>query len=234
MSSGIHALPKESTAELIAMRLRQAILDGKLVPGGRLKEQELAEQFEISRGPIREAIRILGTESLVDLRKNCGAIVNMPTMEDVLEVYAIRMSLGAIAINHLARRALTGNVELEFLDALLAKISSAITRKSNVRIIKADLEFQNQLIALSGLPRINEAMGKSAVDIRFFVSALKINYDDVDHKNLHGRHTRLLSNIKRGDATGSVKNWQEHIRKSVAEIIVGNSSSDLDAFFKHP
>ena len=94
MSAAFSPLPEASTADLVAQRLRDAILDGSLRPGDRLVEHDLAARFQVSRGPVREAIRLLVPDGLVVLRRNRGAIVASPTFDDVLEVYAVRMSLG--------------------------------------------------------------------------------------------------------------------------------------------
>lgn len=227
-------IPQESTAELLADNLRTAILDGQLAPGSRLVEQELAEQFNISRGPIREAIRILAAEGLADLRKNRGAVVASPSMDDVLEVYAIRMSLGSIAIQHLARVAKETDVDFAVVDKLLAKMTQATTRKSNAQMIHTDLQFQNELVELSGLPRITESMQKSGVDILVFVRALGITYDEIDHDNLTSRHQQLLKAIKAGNHTKATEIWEDHVRKSVAEFTKGLTSSDLNDLFERP
>jgi DNA-binding GntR family transcriptional regulator len=228
------SIPQESTAELLAESLRSAILEGQLAPGSRLVEQELAEQFNISRGPIREAIRILAAEGLADLRKNRGAIVASPNMDDVLEVYAIRMSLGAIAVQHLAHRAKVEDIDFSTVEKLLAKLAQSATRKSNAQMIHTDLQFQNELAELSGLPRITETMQKSGVDILVFVRALGITYDDTDHDNLVKRHASLLTAIKAGNPSKASEIWQDHARKSVAEFTKGLSSNDLNELFERP
>lgn len=227
-------IPQESTAELLAENLRSAILDGQLAPGTRLVEQELAEQFNISRGPIREAIRILAAEGLADLRKNRGAVVASPSMDDVLEVYAIRMSLGAIAIQHLARLAKDKAVDFTQVDKLLVKLTQTTTRKSNAQMIHTDLQFQNELVELSGLPRISESMQKSAIDILVFIRALGIEYDEIDHKNLTTRHESLLKAVKSGNHTKAAEMWQDHVRKTVAEFTKGLTSADLNDLFERP
>lgn len=234
MNLNVKGIPHESTAEQLAENLRQAILDGQLAPGTRLVEQELAEQFDISRGPIREAIRILAAEGLAELRKNKGAVVVSPTMDDVLEVYAIRMTLGAIAIDQLARQAAHDQLNLSKVTELLDLMSDKKVRQSNTQMVETDLQFQNELVALSELPRISAAMEKSSFDIRIFVRALSIKYDEVDHSNLVERHTNLLSKIIKGDAVNATRLWFEHIRKSVAEFTKDMSSSDLNEFFDRP
>ena len=234
MSLNSNVLPQESTAQLLAESLRQAILEGQLKPGSRLVEQDLAEQYDISRGPIREAIRILASEGLAELRKNKGAVVSTPNMDDVLEVYAIRMSLGAIAIDQLARTALESDVDLEQARILLENLNDRKGRQSNTRMIEADLLFQNELVALSGLPRITEAMEKSAIDIRVCVQALDIKYDESDHENLVNRHTKLLSQIAKANSQKAVELWVDHVRKSVAEFTKDMSSDDLNKLFDRP
>lgn len=234
MNLNVKGIPQESTAELLAESLRQAILDGQLAPGTRLVEQELAEQFDISRGPIREAIRILAAEGLAELRKNKGAIVTTPNMDDVLEVYAIRMTLGAIAIDQLARTAPEKKHDLTKVNDLLGLMKDKKLRQSNALMVETDLLFQNELVSLSGLPRITETFDKSAVDIRVCIRALNIEYDELDHDNLVERHTKLLSQIEKGNADKAVELWVDHIRKSVAEFTKDMSSDDLNKLFDRP
>lgn len=234
MNLDVKGIPSESTAEQLAENLRQAILDGQLAPGTRLVEQELAEQFDISRGPIREAIRILAAEGLAELRKNKGAVVVSPTMDDVLEVYAIRMTLGAIAIDQLARQAAHDQLDLSKVTELLDLMSDRKIRQNNTQMVETDLRFQNELVALSELPRISAAMEKSSLDIRVFVRLLNIQYDEVDHTNLIDRHTNLLAKIIKGNSDEAIQLWLAHIRKSVAEFTKDMSSSDLNEFFDRP
>ena len=227
-------LPQESTAELLAVSLRQAILNGELKPGARLVEQDLAERFDISRGPIREAIRILAAEGLAELRKNKGAVVSTPNMDDVLEIYSIRMSMGAIAIELLARSAANQKPDFSAPLALLEKMNDPKVRKNDSKMVETDLLFQNELVQLSQLPRVSEAMEKSAIDIRVCIRALGIRYDELDHTNLIDRHTKLLSQISKGNVEKAVELWVDHIRKSVAEFTKEMSSADLNDLFDRP
>ena len=96
----LQPLPDLSTAELVAQRIREAILDGTLRPGDRLVEADIAAELGVSRGPVREGIRLLAAEGIVVLRRNRGALVTSPTFEDVLEVYILRLDLGLLALNH--------------------------------------------------------------------------------------------------------------------------------------
>ena len=93
--------PAPSNTEVVADALREAIVKGWLRPGERIKEIPLSEQLGVSRGPIREALRLLAHDGLVTIIPNRGAIVPTPTAADVLEVYAMRSALGSLALHKL-------------------------------------------------------------------------------------------------------------------------------------
>ncbi len=77
----------------VAERLRVGIDSGELAPGARLNEVELCNDMGVSRTPLREAIRSLATEGLVELQPNRGAIVSVVSSEDVTEILPIMASL---------------------------------------------------------------------------------------------------------------------------------------------
>lgn len=79
-------LERQSTAELIAERLRIAIMRGVLAPGAQLGEASLAAQFAVSRGPLREAMQRLVSEGLLRSERNRGIFVIELTDDDVLDV----------------------------------------------------------------------------------------------------------------------------------------------------
>jgi DNA-binding GntR family transcriptional regulator len=83
--------------------IREAILDGRLPPGRRLKEEELAQELGISRTPVREALLMLQAEGLVDAAPNRGATVRSHSVEDLTDLYQLRALLEGYA----ARRAAT-------------------------------------------------------------------------------------------------------------------------------
>ncbi len=227
------ALETQSTAELLAEQIRDAILIGKLQPGDRLIEQELSKSFKTSRGPIREAIRILASAGLIELRKNRGAIVSAPNFDDVLEVYAVRMSLGVIAISHASQLSSEATIDLLQVTKKLEAMRNAIGGDPS-RMIAADLEFQSALIALGALPRITEMFEKTAVDIGVFIRFLEIRYEDSDHKSLVARHENLIAAITAGDSTTAVASWNSHIQVSVREFMKPFSELEIAQLFERP
>ncbi len=78
-------------------RLRDMIVQGALVPGAKLNEREICEQLGISRTPLREALKVLSTEGLVELQPNRGAVVTTLTEQTVREIFAVIGALEALA-----------------------------------------------------------------------------------------------------------------------------------------
>lgn len=221
-------IASESTGDLLADDLRAAILDGRLAPGDRLIEMDLAAQFATSRAPVREAIRLLASEGLVQLRRNRGAIVVTPTISDVLEVYAIRLSLGSIALAHAVE---TNAVEtnapgLKHARQALETMRDPQVRNDPAAMVDADLAVQAATFALSGLPRICTALSATENEIRFFVSALDITYDSIDRDIQIDSHQRVLDAIAAGDAPGAIAAWEAHIERTVAEFMKATQQGD--------
>ncbi|WDD92072.1 GntR family transcriptional regulator [Burkholderia sp. FERM BP-3421] len=94
----------DSTAGAIAASLRELIVDGTLASGERLVERDLADRFEVSRIPLREAIQRLAREGLVTLQRNRGATVRELSAADVGEIYDLRVLLEGDAIRRAVKR----------------------------------------------------------------------------------------------------------------------------------
>lgn len=87
--------------EVVYDRIKDAIVSGLIPAGSKLSEIELSKQFDVSRTPVREAIRQLAETGLVSLTARRGAYVLLPTAKDTVDLYEIRMALELIAVEHL-------------------------------------------------------------------------------------------------------------------------------------
>ncbi|MDM0047958.1 GntR family transcriptional regulator [Variovorax sp. J22R115] len=109
--------------EQIAERIFTAIADGEYEPGERIREEALAEQFEVSRGPVREALRILEKDSVVRILPNRGAHVTQLSTKEVADIFEIRRKLSAamvarLSVEEAARVAAIIDADVRALDAL--------------------------------------------------------------------------------------------------------------------
>lgn len=93
-----------SLPEQIAERIGNAIIRGGYEPGARIQEQELADQFKVSRGPVREALRILERDGLVQIHARRGAQVTQLDIDEVNDLFEVRASLIGLAARLAAER----------------------------------------------------------------------------------------------------------------------------------
>jgi len=90
--------------EQIAERIFAAVVSGAYAPGERIREESLAEQFEVSRGPVREALRILEKDSVVRILPNRGAYVTELSIKEVGDIFEIRCRLAGAMVRSLGRQ----------------------------------------------------------------------------------------------------------------------------------
>ena len=90
-------IERSSLHEELVTRLRDLVVEGELAPGTRLNERLLCERFGVSRTPLREAVKVLASEELVELQPNRGAVVTALTRTDVRELFEVMGALEALA-----------------------------------------------------------------------------------------------------------------------------------------
>lgn len=144
----VNRLPKFTFRQHIAERLRKAILSGDIAPGAQLVETTLADQFEVSRGPLREALRQLIEEGLLVTVPYTGTHVIALSVEDVAEIYSMRITLERFAFEQAwSRRDAAFARELHRRnDALTACIDAGDDEAS----ILAELDLHGYVYEASG------------------------------------------------------------------------------------
>jgi DNA-binding GntR family transcriptional regulator len=128
--------------------LRRAIADGDLAPGTRLVERELCEEFAVSRPLLREALRQLEAERLVQTIPNRGMVVFAPTLQDALQLFQVRAELEGLASRIVAER---GTIkDHKQLAAHLAALKKALMSGNRKMLQACKNEFYAKLILASG------------------------------------------------------------------------------------
>jgi DNA-binding GntR family transcriptional regulator len=127
--------------EVIFNSLREAIIIGELRPGERLMEVQLAEKMGVSRTPVREAIRKLELEGLVNMIPRKGAHVAELSVKDIMDVLEVRASLDGLATS-LASERITDD-ELKELKYINGQFASYIEKENLSGSIKKDVEFHD-------------------------------------------------------------------------------------------
>jgi DNA-binding GntR family transcriptional regulator len=152
--------------ELVFETLREAIASGRLKPGQRLMELQLAEDLGVSRTPVREAIRQLELEGLVVMVPRKGAYVAELSLRDMAEVFEMRAALDGLAAALAAER--ITEEEIDFLERCLLEISDAIARKDLKACIEADTTFHERLYRASRNMRLAQTIANLREQIQLF------------------------------------------------------------------
>src|SRR5712692_8461942 len=142
-----------SVREQITDRLREDILSRRLAEGERLQEAKLAEQFGVSRGPIREALAHLTQEGLLESKPNCGVKVSVSDSDAVRElIVPIRRVIETFALKHFFHEI----NEHDFLawESILHHLKSACERKDLAAIIQYDLAFHRSILVRADVPAL--------------------------------------------------------------------------------
>jgi DNA-binding GntR family transcriptional regulator len=128
--------------------LRNAILARDIPPGARLLEAEVAGRMGVSRAPVREAIRQLEQEGLVEFFPHRGAVVIGLPDDEIDAVYELRALVEEKAIARACGRA--GEADLEGLERIIEEMRAAHARRDIDELAEADLRFHGAIVTLSG------------------------------------------------------------------------------------
>ncbi|HZR91783.1 MAG TPA: GntR family transcriptional regulator [Gaiellaceae bacterium] len=186
--------------------IRDAIVNGQLVPGQRLKEEELARELGISRTPVREALLLLQAEGLVDATPNRGATVRSHDAADLDDLYQLRALLEGYA----ARRA-ASRISSEQLAALWASCErfDAIADDEVRELVKENLLFHNAILDAAGSER-TAAMVRNVIELPLVYKSY-IWYSP-DQKRISGHHHRQITTaLQAADGERAELVMKEHV-----------------------
>jgi DNA-binding GntR family transcriptional regulator len=203
--------------------LRQAIVTGVLTSGERVNEAEIAREMQISRAPIREAIRLLEQEGLLVAVPRRGTFVVRLSRSDVEEVYTLRADVESRAV----RQALPHVTEeiLAELDALFDQMKETANASDIAGLLEADIQFHRTIIETAGWPRLKkiwESLHPQTLTL-YTLSALT-DWTPPDHA---ARHAPVLDALRSGDPERAVSAIREHIL-GVGEQVMRRAPSNPD------
>ncbi|RFB76542.1 GntR family transcriptional regulator [Methylovirgula sp. 4M-Z18] len=205
--------------QFAAEQIRKAIIGGQFKPGDRLIEQQLTDMLDVSRHPVREALRLLGREGFVELKRNKGASVRAVDAASVIEVYNIRVALGRIALDYLLSEA--GRLKTSDLNRLekLAKNAVKFAELDNqAQTVSNDLEFQQAIIEATDLERTIRYFSELTGDVRRFNNLLGVVYTDrkADAQNYV---MKLYEAIRDGNLSKAHTIWQAKFSKAAQRYL---------------
>jgi DNA-binding GntR family transcriptional regulator len=175
----LKAISSPSTTTVIADQLRDVIRSGSLRPSQQLSESKIAEQLEVSRGPVREAIQRLVQEGLLVSVRNRGVFVADITTEDVVEIYEARETLETrCGVKLLQAEEGFRRTMVQRLQEIVDKLSTAERNGKWSKVIELDLSFHTTLVEAGNNSRIQRAYSTLVVESSLCINRLKRFYPD--------------------------------------------------------
>ena len=201
------AIVKRTLWEQIADALREDIIRGKIMPGERIVEEEIAEKFHVSRGPVREALRHIEEEGLIIYESHKGCTVREISYEEMQEKYLVRSTLEILAV-----RLIAGNLSEEYEEEMkdcLKEMGDAAKEKDVYRILCLDEEFHSCIVKAAKcdtLYKVWAMLRESNIRAHYTLEAESIIPFDVIRKN----HEVLLKGLKELSVEETSRLIEEH------------------------
>ena len=195
--------------EIVYDQLKMQILTGKISPGTRMMEVDLADNMGVSRTPVREAIRKLEKEGLVVIEPRRGAYVSDISVKDMVDTLVVREDMEGLAA-FLAAQSIS-DAEIEELEEITTGYSEAISAGRMEDIIRYDEAFHRRIVELSGnkpLMKLFETVQELALRFRY------LYYDDFSrYENMPIEHKDIIEAIRSGDKEKARSVSDAHVRK---------------------
>jgi DNA-binding GntR family transcriptional regulator len=204
----------------VGARIRTRIFSGDLRDGERIVERDLAAEMGTSRGPIRDALRVLEQEGLVITLPRRGTRVASLTTADALEILAIREAIEPVAVRFLLER--NEPAHFERLQALVDRLEVAARANDWHLAITLDLEFHGLIFELCGQRRILRIWESLKTPMLQLFGKLSHYYTDITE--VPARHRDLLDSIRSGDRARALAHSAEHV-VAFQESLLANLSA---------
>lgn len=211
---GFSSIQAPDLVALVEAQLREAILNGRIAPGERIVEAELARQMGISRAPVREAGRRLESLGLLVARPRHGFAVREFSEQQIVDLYQVRTQLElmacGLACQHADDAALAG---LEAtVDAMVARARSM----SRAQRVAVDLGFHQRLCTLSGNAYLARLYQNLSHEVQLFLALSEDSYGDP--ATLADTHRPIAQAIARRDEHAARAALAHHLDDALAHV----------------
>lgn len=205
----------KSMREKVYDTLKQMIIDGVIKPGERIIETEYSNKFQISRTPIREAIRMLELEGLVESQTTGGVIVKTLTREEISEIYKIRIALESLIIEEIIKK--INNQDIKKLEKVLKNTKKAFEVKDIEKVFSLFTEFNQILYDIASLPKVTGMINNINLYLKRF---RKLSIDNLSRKEeAFEDHVQILEAIKNKELSTAISINRMHLEKSMNFIL---------------
>lgn len=218
------AMESKPIREVAYETLKHAIITGEIPAGSRIVETEYADRLHISRTPLREALRKLERDGLVEYVVRRGVVVRAFTIADVEEIYTIRNALEMLTLPAIIQNATAEDIQR--LRGMLAEMDPFDESNNIPELSPRARAFHAALTRISKYNRILRAIeGQDEYITRF--SAMAIAKEDRRHA-AHQEHYRLVEYVEKRDLESFERLMRKHIERSKETCLMALEESKLN------
>jgi DNA-binding GntR family transcriptional regulator len=203
----LQPLERRPTATVIAEAIRERIIDGSFTPGTQLTEMQLANQLDVSRGPVREALQRLIQEGLLVSEPHRGVFVVRLDRDDMADVYVARAAVEREAARQIVRR--NDRAIVQRLGVLVAEMAEAAKTGSWADVADADLRFHEALVAASGSRRLQRMYATLLAETRLCLTQMPRT--EPNARTVVAEHRALVKALRAGDEVDVVARIDAHL-----------------------
>ncbi len=206
-------------ADEVADAIRNAIFAGRIDLGQRLVEEELASMLNVSRGPVREALVVLSQEGLVHMERHRGATVAQLGLDEVHEIYTLRMALERLAAECICRQAT--NADFDCIAAVLQQFDKLPRPLTRSKVAGLDVAFHDAIFQAAHHERLYRAWLSLRSQIFLYLvfrGALRHDFAQSWLKD----HEDLLEVLTRRKRAPAVKLVEAHIEGTYQRVLQAN------------
>lgn len=215
--------------ERVAHRLRQMLLENRIAPGAKLNERALSEALNVSRTPLREAIKMLAAEGLVELLPNRGAIAVALSEADVLHTFEVMAFLEAQS-GALAAARVT-DAELQEITAMHYEMLAAYTRRDLPAYYQLNIAIHSAINRAAKNPVLTATYQQ--VNARLQALRFRSNQDEGKWKAAMAEHDQMIAALTARDAAALQRVLMQHLMNKrdvvVQQLRVLNSATQKDS-----
>ncbi|MBQ3031323.1 MAG: GntR family transcriptional regulator [Anaerotignum sp.] len=202
--------------DVVFNTLRDAILTGKLVPGERLMENQLAEKLGVSRTPVREALRMLELENLVELVPRKGAQVLDMSEKDIVNILEVRSALEGLATS-VACKKMTKE-DLQQLKNLEVDFEKAVAENDVEHFVDIDEDFHDLIFAATENDKLINIFRNLRIQLyRYRMAQAKNN--ETSMSTIVAHHRSIIRAIENHDSEEGASIAQGHIKYQTESIL---------------
>lgn len=201
------AIPRRSLHDELVERLRRQIVEGDLAPGDKISEKELCETYDVSRTPLREALKVLAREGLVVLTPHRGAHVSLLTAADLEEAFPVIGALEALA-GELACARATGD-EIEAIARLHVKMAAAHEKRDRRAYFRLNQRIHEAMAAAARNPTLDtmrEMLNGRVSRARYYANISTPRWDQAMKE-----HDAILTALQARDGPALGRILKEHL-----------------------